>query len=76
MNKYLIIYCSQDGEHSIERISKEQLERRLNDKHYGDAPILEMNESRVDFNTQYGVFIIKGEIVLPKPLKVIQQWEI
>jgi len=74
---YYVINCSEDGDHSIEVLSKSTLEERLNENYYGDTKITHIPEGRSnDLNSFCGVLIISGELITPKLVKTVSSWEV
>ena len=74
---YFVIHNS-DGETKVDTLTREELTKRLNEEYYGDAPqFLEELDKRSDTNYWLGAYlIIKGEIIIPKPVKVIEEYEL
>lgn len=69
---YFVIDASEDGEVSVNRLSKEELEKRLNEKYWGSEPkFLSEND---DLARIAGLMIIKGGLITPQPKKVVEQW--
>jgi hypothetical protein len=71
---YFVIYSSEDGEVSVERLSKEDLEKRLNENYWGDKPKFLSESDDLAYNA--GLMIIKGELVTPQPKKVVEEWDV
>ena len=73
---YFLIHCSEDGDVSVTPYEKDDLLRAIKNKDYGPIEFME--------NINYGdpqywgnkSLIIKGEIVIPKPKKVVEEYEI
>jgi hypothetical protein len=74
---YYVITCSEDGDHHIELVSREELEERLNDEYYGSDPkyLTELNES-LDLGYFSGLIIIKGEAIMPTAVEKITRLEL
>lgn len=73
MNYYVIV-VNGDGEAGVERVDAGELKRRLDDRYYGEVPI--GGEPPRDLGSREGVWIIKGEAVTPKPVKVVEAFEV
>ena len=77
MDSYMIITCDEDGEVRLEQTTKEKLLKSLNNKDYGDLEFLHNIKDNND--PQYWGYkglIIKGEIVNPKPVATVTQYEV
>lgn len=64
---------------SIERLTRAKLTERLNEKWWGDKRILDyraFDNGAIDLMATEGLFIIKGDCIMPKPKKVIETWEL
>jgi len=75
MSSYFIISNS-DGDTTVDKISKEELLRRLNESYYGNV---EYKNQVEESDTNYwgeGVLIIKGEIVVPEPIETVKEYDI
>ncbi len=80
----ILIYCSEDGDHRIERISKEEFLKQLNAGDYGDGgdngprPIFADPKTfdRLDLEQFVGYILIDGDIVVPKAEKVVTKFKL
>lgn len=79
---YFIISTDEDGDTGIRVIEKEELIKELtpySDGH-ADLPIkdvhVELPQGYTDLSARAGIYIIKGELVIPKPKKVVKTFEI
>lgn len=72
---YFLIHCSEDGDISVKQYSKDELLRLLKDEDYGFIEFFDKmpKDSPVYWEK---VLIIKGEIMCPKPIEVVKQYEI
>lgn len=74
---YCIIYCSEDGDTSLQMVTRETLLERLNEDYYGKMPVFELkNGQHVNCGDVAGIYIIKGVSVIPQPKKVVTEWDI
>jgi hypothetical protein len=73
MNEYIVIVSS-DGDVWTEELSREALEKRLSEDYYGSESFSKMLPR--DLNERGGVWIIKGEVILPKPVDVVKSWSV
>ena len=70
MEKYFVIYCSEDGDISIDQFNEEELVEKLDDSYWGKIKF--MKEIK-EIDPQYWdneLLIIKGKII-KKPNEVI-----
>ena len=77
MEKYYVIHNG-DGDTTVEELTKEQLMERVNDDglYYGQ-PFLDEIPKESDTNYWSGYpLIIKGHVVSPKPIKIVEEFEI
>lgn len=80
----IIIHCSEDGDHSIRRISKEKFLKDLNDGQYGDGgdggrlPVFADPKTfdSLDLDQFAGYILVDGDIVVPKPQTVVTKFKL
>ena len=76
--KYLFVISSnEDGEVTVEQLGEEEFIERINDEeYYGEVNFLD-KISQIDPN-YWGnkLLVIRGEIVIPKPVEKITKYEI
>ena len=79
MANYFVITNS-DGDVYIEPVDKERLEKRLVENYYGrESKCITVMDHSISISEEVGgstVLIIKGEIVTPSIVQVIQQVEL
>lgn len=72
---YIVFYYNEDGDRvQPEFLTKNSLEKRLNENYWGDK--VKILTPSCDFEYETGILIIKGEVIKPKSVKVVQQWEL
>ena len=73
--KYYVLYPGEDGM-TVCELTKEQLERRLAEEYYGRREFLD-HVPEGDHN-YWGptILILKGEVVVPKVVKVVEKYEV
>ena len=74
---YYIIHCSEDGEISVSEFTEEKLLVELNDDYWGTNGFIEKIDS--DNPQEWDadkLLIIKGEIIKPKPKKIVDTYEL
>lgn len=71
-----IVVSNSDGDLRFEQVEKEELLERVADNYYGTKEFV-MNLKESDPN-YWGdkIMIIKGEVVVPKPKKIIDSFDI
>ena len=73
---YFLIHCSEDGDVSVDKYEKDALLLAIKENYYGDIGFF---DKMPDGGVMYWgnrVLIIKGEIVIPKPVEVVKKYEI
>lgn len=74
---YFVIHCSEDGDIRVENLTKAELEKRLNEKYWGQAPVFADALPDTDPNYWKGQYVvIKGTIVVPKAVETVTQYEV
>ena len=78
MERYFVIYQPEADYVSLDEISKQELEKRLAEKYWGEKPsILDHLPGGMEgCLEEQGLVIIKGSVVVPKPVKVIERYEV
>lgn len=74
---YMVISTG-DGA-TVERLSKDKVIARLNEGYWGDRKIFMAEDFRlgfIDLMEKRGLFIIKGDLVAPKPVEVVKKYDI
>ena len=74
---YFVIHCSEDGDVSVNHYTKDELLEALEGEDYGAD--IGFHDSLERHDPQYWgrkILIIKGSIVVPKPKKVIESYDI
>lgn len=73
---YFVIQCSEDGDVSVIEYEKDELLSLINAEDCGDGSFFDtMPESDLQY-WKNKTLIIKGDIVSPKPVKVVKEYEI
>lgn len=75
MDQIILISAGPDGT-SIDIMSEEELLNRLNDEYYGEKRRFAKPGEKIDFDSFDGLIVIKGQIVRPKPEKVITKFKL
>jgi hypothetical protein len=74
---YFVISCSEDGETTVEAMSKETLLERIESEYWGSKEVF--TELPDNSDTNYwgnGILIIKGKMVCPKAELVVTKYNI
>ena len=77
-NIMYFVITNNDGNTLIRRYTRAQLEKNLDERYWGDIPVFKSTLSELDTNywEEGSILIIKGEIAVPKPKKVVEEWEL
>jgi hypothetical protein len=75
MSSYFVIKDN-DGEITVEKLSKVKLLKRLNEEYYGEVNFKQNVDRRETVYRGDDVVIIKGEIVVPVPVVTVNRYEI
>lgn len=79
---YYVIYTSDDGESSLSALTKEELLATLtpNGESPADIPAdkvhSKVEKQHTDLQAKEGFFIIKGKLVVPKPVEKVIRFEV
>jgi len=74
---YFLFHISEDGDLSIEKMNKDELLSRINENYYGDISFhYEIPEESDPNYWEKRALIIKGRIVFPKPVQLVEKYEI
>lgn len=69
---YFVFSFSEDGDVSVRRFTKDDLEAKLNEEYWGPSPtFLDANSN---FENESGLLIIKGERIAPGPVETVKRW--
>ncbi len=71
---YFVIRCSEDGDITLSQFDKSTLERHLTEEYWGPNVQILVPPARLNLQEAAGIYIIKGELVIPKPVKVVDSW--
>jgi hypothetical protein len=65
-----------EGDPRIEPLTREELTRRLSEGYYGDVGF--MGSLRNKNINEWGdnIMIIKGEVVIPRPVEVVKRYDV
>jgi hypothetical protein len=83
-DEYFVLFGSDDGEPSLHQMSKKEILELFNpnrdgEYEYGHRTALAQLPEDLDLQGNFGddsMIIIKGEIVVPKSIKVVTQYEL
>jgi hypothetical protein len=80
---YIVIQTTGDGDIRINKYSKDELTKFINDEEEGDFDTADFvtdkrleKESDPIYWGENSILIIKGELVVPKPVKIVEQYEV
>jgi hypothetical protein len=74
--QYYVISQNDDGEASVNVLTKEQLNQRLSENEYRNYDCVSKVPKGYIEEWGKNMVIIKGELVVPKPIKQVTKWEI
>ena len=72
---YYFLVSQFDTDAEVRRLTKEQLIESLNDGNYPDG-FLSKLEDKDPATWEMKSLLIKGEIVVPVPKQVVEEWEV
>ncbi|MCP3684105.1 MAG: hypothetical protein GY861_15600 [bacterium] len=76
MKNYFIIHNS-EGDTTVDQVDKEELLKRIAEEYYGEVSFHKALPEETDTNFWgENLLIIKGEVVTPTPVKVIEKFDI
>lgn len=74
---YFVISTSEDGDVSMDSMDEATLRQRLKENYWGNEPeFLDIGRGVHDLSAKSGLYIIKGEFVIPQPRQVAVDWEL
>lgn len=78
MEEYFVLYCSEDGDHYLQKMTKPALEKALADEDWGYDVKINIGMPPLPGNLECtsGLFIFKGSLVVPKPKTVVRAWTV
>lgn len=74
---FIVIHTSEDGETTMNRLSRETLQERLSKTppYYGECPIFDRPPSQY-MQSQVGLWIIKGDLVVPRAVTKVTEFQL
>ena len=75
---YFVLYTNEDGDVRLEALDRKTLLNRLKENYWGEAPSIRVLEEGqiVDVREKNGLYIIAGEAIIPRPKKVVEEWDV
>ena len=74
---YYVINVNSDGIYVVDELTKNELEGRLAGKYQGDKVVkLAMPEVKYPNYWSESMIIIKGEVVMPRSIRVVERFEL
>jgi hypothetical protein len=74
---FCVISCNEDGDTTLDMITRETLLSRLKESYYGQMPIYQLKKGdRVNCGEKIGIYIIKGKSIMPRAKQVVTEWDI
>lgn len=78
-DKVIVIYCSEDGDKSIEFTTKNAFMKKMEDYYLKDGialPRFAKPGEEVNLDTFSGYILIEGEVIAPKPVEKVTKYEL
>lgn len=77
-DNYIVMKYNEDGDApSVTNMSADELREKLKENYWGERPTFAQPGQNVNGDHSGAVLvIIKGEIVVPKPVQVATEWEL
>lgn len=74
----LFIITNSDGDTRVTPQTEEQFLKELNNGDYGSNPVFLTNLNQEDTNywPEGAILLIRGEIIQPKPVKLVESYEL
>ena len=79
MTQMYMVISNGEGDTSVRVFTEEELKHALAVNYWGDVGFVDINDLKDDPDTNYWcdkILIIKGEIVLPKPIEVVTAYQL
>ena len=70
----ILIYCDEDGDKSLRVLSVEAFLKELNAGDLGENPTFAKPGDKIEMDYFCGYILIKGEIVLPRPVEKVKKY--
>lgn len=80
MKMYFVLHSGEDGP-SFEQLDEATLIKRLNEHYWGNTDQVWTPEQltktpRLDLSERSCMIIIHGEVIVPKPEKIVETWRV
>lgn len=77
VDKYTVIYFTEDGDANASILSRDELEARLSQHYWGDKPRIAATEAdlREIGHSFVGIVILAGAPIQPKPVEIATRYE-
>ncbi len=65
-----------DGNTRIDMLAQDELERRINERYYGEQAhfLAQIPNTDTNYWSEHAVLIIRGEIAIPEPREVVTRY--
>lgn len=79
--RYFMVRINEDGEVSVDVLSKAELEKKLNEKYWGDIKFFDRQPNRSDPNEWQSLggcnaLLIKGVVIQPAVVETVTKFEV
>lgn len=76
--QYIVLSTNADGETEVERLTEDELTKRLADDYYGSTEMLvgDLPDERDPKCWGEQLVIIKGEVIIPQAVSTVTEWKL
>jgi hypothetical protein len=75
-NIVIVINCTEDGDRHVSRLTKAEFLWKFKSDHWGKKPKFAPAGSVPDMSLFVGIIVIDGDIVVPRPVQVVTEYEL
>jgi len=74
---YFVIHVDDDGI-SVDSMEEAELIEKLDEQYYGEVEFLKKIDNEEEFRglKSEALLIVKGEVIIPKPIKIVESYEV
>lgn len=75
-NVVIVISGTRDGDKYIYRMTKHELLSKLKERHWGEDVKFADAGTVPELDGFVGLIVIKGDVVAPRPIDVVKEWDL